>query len=179
MSHLGLKVLEERLHLLLIRFISAAMCVWGAEVRKTCCFGSWWLPWPGLCPSPGAGKALAAIGVPAAPLAGAGEIPGKGQNPARQEQKLSLVTHNWWNICSNFFFSLPLRLGSSSTCQEAAVPVRLARHVEGCAAGTGSVRWGRAGADVVGHGLSDSFLLNPTGLSLSFPGKDLLLKTMK
>ena len=115
-------------------------------------------PGRGCARAPGAGRALASVGVPAAPPAGAGEIPGKGQNPARQKQKLSPVTHNWWNICSNFFFFFPLRLGSSTTCQEAAVPVRLARLVEGCAAaaGTGSVRWGRAGADVVGHGLWDS-----------------------
>jgi len=91
---------------------------------------------------------------PQALPARAGEIPGKGQRPARQKQKLSPVTQNWWNIGSNFFPPLPLRLGSSAACQEAAVPVRLARLVEGCAAaaGTGSLRWGRAGAAGGGHG---------------------------
>lgn len=152
---------EEGLRLFRIRFISAAVYAWGAEVKKTCCFGSCILspggsPGQGCACPPGAGRALAGVGIPAAPPDGAGGIPGKGQNPARQKQKLSPVTHNWWNICSNFsFFPLPLRLGSSTTCQEAAVPVRLARLVESCAAavGTGSVRWGHAGADVVGHGL--------------------------
>lgn len=86
-------------------------------------------PGCGCAGPPAAGRSLAGVSVPVAPPAGAGEIPGKGQNPARQKQKLSPVTHNWWNICSNFF-SLPLRLGSSAACQEAAVPVRLARLVE-------------------------------------------------
>lgn len=71
--------------------------------------------------------------------------PGRGWGNTREraksseaETKLSPVTHNWWNICSNFslFFFFPSSPQNwlLQQCQEAAVPVRLARLAEGCAA---------------------------------------------
>lgn len=72
--------------------------------------------------------------------------PGQGWGNTREraksseaETKLSPVTHNWWNICSNFslfffFFPSSPQTWLLQQCQEAAVPVQLARLAEGCAA---------------------------------------------
>lgn len=114
--------------LFLLRLVSA----WGTELEKTCCLRSYIvnpggsLGWAGLSLSVPRELAepwpvLASLRLPA----GGGEIPGKGQNPARQEQKLSLVTHNWWNICSNFFFPFPSDLAPPAHAKKLLYPLDL------------------------------------------------------
>lgn len=85
------------------------------------------LPWPG---------AADGGSVPRSPRRGRPQpsSPGQGWGNTREraksseaETKLSPVTHNWWNICSNFslfffFFPLPLRLGSSSSAKKLLYP---------------------------------------------------------
>lgn len=139
-------------------------------------------PWPGLSLS--VPRQLAepwpVLASPRLP-AGAGEIAGKGQNPARQEQKLSLVTHNWWNICSNFFFPFPSDLAPPAHAKKLLYPLDLPgmwRAEPLCGSWDGIGWWGRAGAAAVGFGIA-CLPLNPTGLSLTGPGNDLFLKPME